>query len=158
VLDAACKMQALALEEAKRMGQRYPEINEFKKVPGVGDVGALVYDAYIQTPDRFTRKSALYRYCKLAVTDRSSDGNPLGFKRLDKGGNGELKAMSYRAYLCAMNVKRKNEVRAFYERSLETTKDSSHARLNTQRKIVSVLHGLWQKGEEYRAEKFLGSD
>jgi transposase len=158
MLDTSLKLQQLALEESLRLGRRYPEIQEFKKIPGVGDVGALIFDAYIQTPHRFTAKSRLYRYCQLAVTDRSSDGKPLGFRRLDRAGNSELKAMSYRAFLGAMRVKRENEVREFYEHSLQRTRNSTRARLNTQRKIISVMHGLWRKGEEYQASCFLGSD
>jgi len=158
MLDTALKMQQLALEECLRLARAYPEVQEFKKIPGVGDVGALIFDAYIQTPHRFTHKSCLFRYCQLAVTDRSSDGKPLGFKRLDRAGNSELKAMSYRAFLCAMRVKRQNEVRAFYENSMQHTRNPTRARLNTQRKILSAMHGVWRKGEEYHADRFLGSD
>ena len=124
----------------------------------MGDIGALIFDAYIQTPHRFTHNSCLFGYCQLAVTDRSSDGKPLGFKRLDRAGNSELKSMSYRAFLCAMRVKRQNEVRTFYENSKRNTCNPTRARLNTQRKILSVMHGVWRKGEEYDAEMFLGSD
>jgi len=158
MLDTALRMQELSLQDAKRLGQKCQEIKEFIKVPGVGDIGALVFDSYIQTPHRFTRKQTLWRYCQLAVTDRSSDGKPLGFKRLDKAGNSELKAMSYRAFLAAMRMKGENEVKTYYQRSLELTHNHTHARLNTQRKILSVMHGLWRKGEEYRPELFLGSD
>jgi transposase len=158
LMDTAVRMQALSLEEAKRLGRKYPEIQEFKKIPGVGDINAMIFDAYIQTPHRFSHKSKLYRYCRLGVTDRSSDGKPLGFKRLDKRGNGELKAMSYRSYIGAMRVRRANEVRTFYERSLNATRSTRAARLNTQRKIISVMHGIWLKGEEYRPELFLGPE
>lgn len=158
MLDMALRMQQLAFEEARRLGRKYPEIREFKKIPGVGPIGSLIFDAYIQTPDRFTRKSALHRYCQLAVTDRTSDGKPLGFKRLDKAGNSELKAMSYRSFNAAMRIKRPNEVRSFFEESLRHTRSHVHARLNTQRKILSVMHGLWRKGECYRPELFLGSE
>jgi transposase len=158
MLETAVEMQKLALDESVHLARGYPEIPEFKKLPGVGDVGALVFDAYIQMPHRFPHKSCLYRYCQLAVTDRSSDGKPLGYKRLDRAGNSELKAMSYRAFLSAMRVKRDNEVRRYYQQSLQNTGEPTRARLNTQRKILSVMHGLWRKGEEYEAAKFLGSD
>jgi len=158
LLDTALKMQTLALEEAIRLARGYPEIKEFKKIPGIGDVGALIFDSYIQTPHRFPYKSPLFRYCQLGVTDRTSDNKPLGFKRLDRAGNSELKAMSYRAYLAAMRIKRKNEVRTFYENSYRVTRNATHARLNTQRKIISVMHGIWRKGEEYNPKLFLGSD
>src|SRR5210317_1048850 len=151
------EMEVSALKEAKRLGQRYPEIQEFMKIPGVGIVGALTFDSYIQTPERFARKQHLWRYCKLAVTDRSSDGKPLAHKRLDKAGNGELKAMSYRAFMAAMHKKGENEVRQFHADSLYRTHNQTHARLNTQRKILSVLHGVWKRKEAYRPELFLGS-
>ncbi len=158
MMDTALKMQELALAECLRLARAYPEIQEFKKIPGVGNVGALIFDAYVQTPHRFTHKSRLFRYCQLAVTDRSSDGKPLGFKRLDRAGNSELKSMSYRAFLCAMRVKRENEVRTFFETSQRITRNPVHARLNTQRKIISVMHGIWRKAEQYNPKMFLGSN
>jgi len=158
LLDSALKVQQLAFEEARRLGRKYPEIAEFKKIPGVGPIGALIFDAYVQTPQRFAKKSTLFRYCQLAVTDRTSDNKPLGFKRLDKAGNSELKAMSYRSFNAAMRIKRVNEVRSFFEQSVRRTRSEMHARLNTQRKIISVMHGIWRKGETYRPELFLGSE
>jgi transposase len=154
LLDTTRRVQKLALEEAIRLGRKYPEIAEFRKIPGIAHVNALVFDAYIQTPDRFTRKSALYRYCRLGVTDRSSDNKPLGYKRLDKAGNSELKVMSYRAFVAAMHARRPNEVHSYYERSVRDSRDRTCARLNTQRKIISVMHGVWRKGEAYRPELF----
>ena len=154
LLDTTRRVQKLALEEAIQLGRKYPEIEEFKKITGIADVNAMIFDSYIQTPDRFTTKSRLYRYCRLGVTDRSSDNKPLGYKRLDKAGNSELKAMSYRAFVAAMHARRPNEVYRYYERSLAASRDSTCARLNTQRKIISVMHGIWRKGESYRPELF----
>ncbi len=158
LLSIAIEMQVSALKEAIRLSRRYLEIKKFMKIPGVGIIGAMIFDAYIQTPDRFRRKQHLWRYSKLGVTDRSSDGKPLAYKRLDRAGNGELKAMSYRAFLAALNRKDENEVRQFYNRSLQQTRNQTRARLNTQRKILSVLHGVWRKKEVYRPELFLGSE
>ncbi len=39
--------------------------------------------------------------------------------------------MSYRAFLAAMRIRRNNEVRRFFEKSLRVTDDQTHARLNT---------------------------
>ena len=135
------------------LGRNYPEIKEFKKIPGMGPIGAHTFDAYIQTPHRFAKRNRLWRYCRLAVTDRSSDGKPLGYKRLDKSGVGELKALSHRAFMSAM--KSDNEVKRFYLQSLQRTHNHKHARLNTQRKILSVMRNIWKKGKAYRAELFL---
>ena len=87
------------------------------------------------------------------MRERSSDGKPLGYKRLDRSGVGELKALSYRAWLSA--IKGANEVRQFYQQSLQRTHSRVHARLNTQRKIIAVMYGIWKKGQAYRPQQFL---
>jgi transposase len=153
LLDATAAMKEAAQKSFQSLGRSYPEIKEFKKIPGVGPIGAHAFDAYIQTPHRFAKKSRLWRYCRLGITDRSSDGKPLGYKRLDKSGIGELKALSYRAFISA--IKSDNEVKRFYLNSLQRTHDRKHARLNTQRKILSVMLSIWKKGTPYRAELFL---
>lgn len=55
-----------------------------------------------------------------------------------------------------MATRRPNEVKAFYEASLQRTFDRRHARLNTQRKILAVMWALWRKEARYQAEKFSG--
>ena len=153
LLDATAATKQAAQRCIQSLGRSYPEIKEFEKIPGMGPIGAHTYDAYIQSPHRFAKRSRLWKYCRLGVSDCSSDGKPLGYKRLDKSGIGELKALSYRAFMSAM--KADNEVKRFYLNSLQRTHDRVHARLNTQRKILSVMLSIWKKGKPYRAELFL---
>lgn len=153
LLDETARMKQSAKKSMQALGRNYREINEFKKIPGLGPIGAHTFDAYIQTPYRFAKTSRLWKYCRLAVTDRSSDGKPLGYKRLDKSGVGELKALSHRAFMSAM--KGDNEVKRFYLQSLQRTHNHKHARLNTQRKVLSVMLCIWKKGLPYRSELFL---
>jgi transposase len=157
MLDAGVEEQKRALQEVERLGSAYAEIKEFKKMTGIGPVGAHVFDAYIQTPDRFKSAARLWSYCRLGISERSSDGKPLGYQRLDRNGNAELKMMSYHAWKAAVATKRPNEVKAFYEASLKRTFDRRHARLNTQRKILAVLWTLWRKRASYEAEHFSGN-
>ena len=152
LMDHTAAMKQEAEKTMIALGRKYPEIKEFKKLPGIGTVGANTYDAYIQTPHRFARRNRMWKYCRTGVTNRSSDGKPLGYKRLDKAGIGELKALSHRAFMAAM--KSNNEVKRFYLRSLHKTNNHTHARLNTQRKILTVMLGIWKKGQPYRAELF----
>lgn len=153
VLDKTTTMQDNALKDLKRLGRKYPEIKEFKKISGIGDVGAHTFDAFLQTPDRFANKRQVWRYFRLGITDRSSDGKPLGYKRLDRSGIPEMKAVTHRAWMSCM--KGDNEIRRFYSNSLKRTSSRVHARLNTQRKIIAVMYGLWKTGEAYRPQVFL---
>jgi transposase len=155
LLDAALAQEKAAFSEVSRLGARYPEIQQFMEVPGVGPVGSHVFDAFIQTPDRFATRQQVWRYCQLAVTDRSSDGKPLGFRRLDRNGNSDLKAMSYWSWKGALWSKDDNVVKQFYQRSLERTHAKVHARLNTQRKIVATLWSMWKRKEAFDPNRFL---
>ena len=139
----------------RRLGKQYLEINEFMQMPGIGPIGAHIFDAYIQTPHRFRTKQQLWRYCKLGIVQRSSNGKPLAYKRLDRAGNSVLKNVSYTAWLAAaVRARSANEVKKFFELSLERTQNKTHARLNTQRKILAVLWSIWKRKVAYRADLF----
>ncbi|MBT8370271.1 MAG: transposase [Deltaproteobacteria bacterium] len=153
LMDHTATMKQDAEKAMIALGRNYPEIKEFKKMTGIATVNAHTFDAFIQTPYRFARRNRLWKYCRLGVTDCTSDGKPLGYKRLDKAGIGELKALSHRAFMVAM--KSDNEVKRFYLQSLSRTHNHKHARLNTQRKILCVMLSIWKKGQPYRPELFL---
>ena len=152
LMDQTEVMRQSAIKNMKRLGRQYPEIQEFQKIPGIGVIGAHIFDAFIQTPHRFANKSRLWRYCRLAITEHSSDGKPLGYQRLDPSGISELKALSYRSFMSAMRGD--NEVKRSYKNSLNRTHDHKHARLNTQRKILTAMYSIWKKGVPYRSELF----
>ncbi len=155
LMDQTAQMRNAALKTLKKLGRNYPEIKQFIKMPGISDINAHLFDAFIQTPHRFDKTSQLWKYCRLSITDRSSDGKPLGYQRIDRAGIGELKALSYRAFVAAM--KGDNEVKRFYHQSLQRTYNRKHARLNTQRKILAAMYTIWKKGVAYRPELFTGS-
>ena len=155
VLDSTIAAQQKAQDRMIREGRRYPEIQQFMKMPGVGPISAHVFDAFIQTPHRFATKQRLWRYCRLGIRTRSSAGKPLAYKRLDRSGNGELKALSYRAWMNGIRGgKDSNEVKRFFEASLDRTNNRTHARLNTQRKILAVLWTIWRKQTAYDPNLF----
>ena len=156
LLDAALKVESLARRHMSDLGREFPEIARLKTVPGVGRIGASLFVAYVQDPRRFSRDSQLHRYCRLGIRETSSDGKPLGFQRLDAAGHGSLKAISYRAWLTAPR-RRQGPVWEFYRQSLERTGSTVHARLNTQRKVLSTLWRLWIHQEEFDPQRFLSA-
>jgi transposase len=153
LLDQALAGQAQARRLMCQAGRLFPEIQRLRTAPGVGLVGAHLFVAYVQDPHRFAKFSRLSKYCRLAIRDRTSDNKPLGFKQLDRQGNGVLKAISYRAFLQAAK-RRSGPLWDFYQASLRLTGSTTHARLNTQRKILLVLWTLWLNGEEFDPNQF----
>jgi transposase len=136
-----------------RLGKPFPEVKLLSTAPGLGVVGAHLFAAYIAEPKRFADPSQLIRYCRLGIRDRSSDDKPLGYEQLDRQGHGVLKAISYRAWLQAMKRQR-GAVHQFFLWSKKNTGSATHARLNTQRKLLRAWWTLWQEGKEWDEEKF----
>jgi transposase len=150
LLDAASKTKEDAERLMKKEARRFPETTRLQKMPGVGPVSASRFVGYIQTPHRFGSKRKLWRYCRLGITDRSSDGKPLGRQALDRNGNVSLKLASRTAFRGAMKTREDNMFKRVFRKTMLATHDSTHARLTVQRKILAVMWALWKGGKSYR--------
>lgn len=149
VLDQSVESQTEARLLMLRMAQAFPEVKLFRTAPGVGPIGACRFSAYIHTPNRFSSKRKLWKYCRLSVSHRSSNGKPLRRPRLDRSGCGRLKDVSRKAFEVAVRSRQDNGFKRAYQRTLETTHDATHARLTVQRKIVSTLRAMWLNQTPY---------
>jgi transposase len=157
-MDQALQDQALqAQHQARRLllqaGRPFPEIQHLRTVPGVGVIGAHLFVAFVQDPSRFNKFSRLTRFCRLAIRDQTSDNNPLGFEQLDRQGHALLKAITYRAILQAAKRKQ-GTIWDFYQTSLRQVGSTTHARLNTQRKILKTLWTLWRHQSDFDPKQF----
>lgn len=156
MLDAALEVEGKSRRLMVRLGQPFPEIGRLQTVPGVGSIGAHLFVAFIQEPTRFASDQQLFRYCRLGIRDRTSDGKPLGYEQLDRSGHGLLKGIGYRAWLVAVQ-RRRDAVYEFFQQSLTRTGSELHARLNTQRKVLSTMRTLWREGRDFDPQRFLGT-
>jgi transposase len=143
VLDQSLESQTEARLLMRRAAQAFPEIRIFETAPGVGPIGACRFSAYIHTPQRFSSTRKLWKYCRLSVSHRSSNGKPLRRPRLDRNGCGRLKDVTRKAFEAALRTRHDNGFQRAYRQALETTHDKTHARLTVQRKIVSTLRAMW---------------
>ena len=153
--DQAISEWKETLQEVQRLGGKFWEVEQFQRVPGVGPIAAHVFSAIIEEPSRFPTKFKLWKYSQLGITDRSSDNKPLGYQRLDRRGNAELKNLSYHAWRTACkSTTGPNAIKSFYQQSRIRTGSVRHARLNTQRKILEALWLIWLRHRPFDPEKF----
>lgn len=150
LMDVTLKAQKEARSLMRRESQKFPEIARFEEAPGIGLISSCRFSAYVQTPHRFSNKRKLWRYCRLGITDRQSDGKPLGRQALDWNGNGRLKEMSRTAFMGAIKTVDDNLFKRTYRGVLQRTHNQTHARLTTQRKILAVLLAMWKGGTKYQ--------
>jgi len=134
------------------LGASFWEIDEFKKMPGCGDVSSHTISAYIQTPHRFRKRSEVVHFSKLAITQFTSDGKPVKAETLARSGHSSLKSATHQIWKSALRRHDDNEVKRFYRQSIERSENETNARLNTQRKIIK---SLWKNNQPYRPEMFL---
>lgn len=153
LLDQTLEAQKKAGKLLRREAKKYPEIARFDEIPGVGLVTACRVSAYVQTPHRFSSKRKLWRYCRLGITDRTSDGKPLGRQQLDWNGNGRLKEASRNVFNGAMKTREDNQFKRAFRETLQRTHDGTHARLSTRRKILAVMLAMWKGGTRYQDKK-----
>jgi len=153
--DHAVEQWKETLKEVERVGKNFWEVGEFERVPGVGPIAAHVFSAIIEEPGRFKTKHQLWKYSGLGITDRTSDNKPLGYQRLDRRGNRELKNLSYHAWRTACkSTTGPNAIKTFYHHSRQRTGSVRHARLNTQRKILETMWLMWLRRKRFEPEKF----
>lgn len=153
VLDHTLEGQQAALRLMGREAKRYPIVARLDRVPGVGPINACRFVAYVQDPHRFSTKRKLWRYARLGICHRTSNGESLGPESLDWNGNGSLKDVSRKTFEAALTRKDDNLFKRSYRASLQRTHNETHARLNTQRKTLSVLWAMWKEGTDYRDQK-----
>lgn len=159
MLDTFSETKQGARRQLLELGRPYAEIREFQNIPGIGPIRSHLFDAFIQTPHRFPSPSELYRYSQLGIQKQSTGGTKTGPEGLDIRGVGELKAISHEAWKSATTGRTgPNEVQTFYEHSLDRSNNSTNARLNTQRKILKTMWGLWKTESAYDRDLFLGCD
>jgi transposase len=153
--DHAIEQWKETLAEVERIGGAFWEVREFQHIPGIGPMAAHVFSAIIEEPERFPTKHKLWKYSQLGITDRTSDNKPLGYQRLDRRGNRELKNLSYHAWRTACkSTTGPNAIKAFYQQSRQRTGSVRHARLNTQRKILETMWSMWLRRRPFDAAKF----
>src|SRR5207248_4568875 len=120
--DHAVAQWKETLKDVEQLGGVFWEVRQFQSIPGVCPMAAHVLSAIIEEPSHFKSKQQLWKYSQLAITDRTSDNKPLGYRRLDRRGNPELKNLSYHAWRTACkSTTGPNEIKSFYQASRQCT-------------------------------------
>lgn len=134
--------------ELVRLARRQEPVRRFEKLPGIGWIRALTFYVYIDTPCRFSSKSALYRYCGIGLERRHSGKGPPRV-RLASSGNRRLKDVLLGAARSAVALHDNPFADKFIHWTQEEGIHPSTARRNVARGIASTLWSLWKSGSQY---------
>jgi transposase len=133
-----------------QLAQKEEVVCRFEALPGIGWIRAATLYAYLDTPWRFRKKSALWKYLGIGL-EREHTGKgpervhvPLRAHRL-------LKGTILGAARSAV-VQGDNPFADLYGRWIEQGLSSRLARRNVARAQSATLWGLWKNGSAYRPE------
>jgi transposase len=131
-------------------GRQEPTVRRLTALPGVAWIRASTFYAYVDTPFRFRKKQALWRYLGIGLERRVSGE---GFERVRVAQNAHhtLKDMILGAAVSAI-ASRKNPFADQYRRWTDGGMLTRNARRNVARSLATVMWGMWKSGEAYRPD------
>lgn len=129
-------------------GRKYPEIERFRKMKGIGLINAVTIRGIISTPHRFADKKKLWGYAGLGIVKRQSS-EKIYSERLTQNYNRLLKNVFKSAAQSAIRSK-DNQFRAQYLRlTIRGGMLPYKAQLTVARSICSTIYGMWMRGTDY---------
>jgi len=150
-LDQLHASKDLLKRNIRIQSKRYPEIKRFMQIPGIGLIHAATISAIIETPHRFANKKKVWMYAGVGLVERSS-GEKVYSRKLTRNYNRPLKNAIKQAVEAAIFAHDNQFRRQYLRLTLEKGIASHKAKLTVARSLLSVLYGMWKKGEAYDPE------
>lgn len=127
-------------------------VRQFNQVPGIGWIRGVTFYAEVDTPWRFSKKSALWRYAGLGLKQRQSGrGRPQ--TRVSPEGNRRLKNLLIGAAETCAQQGDNPFGRMFHHLWKEKEQPRSQARRTVARHLATLLWSLWKTGQAYDPQR-----
>lgn len=148
ILEQISELRASVLKQIRSYFRRYPEINRFRRIPGIGQVSAFTISAMIDTPHRFSNKRKFWSYVGLAKAQKSSNGR-IYRSGSSSSGNKLLKWILLHAAQTALQSRKRSRFKETAERLLEKGVTTKNIRRTVARQIASIIFKIWKSQESY---------
>ena len=135
----------------EREARRIPTIRQFTEVPGIRWIRAATFFAYIDTPWRFSSKSALWKYVGIGL-ERTHSGNGPTRVRVAQYANRRLRNVLLGAAQTAIKVGDNPFFDQYQRWTQEGGISARNARRNVARSLAATLWGMWKNGSPYRPQ------
>ena len=147
--DATAKQARMTKQHLINSSKKYPVIQLWKQLPGIGIIRAVTIFAYLDTPWRFKKKNKLWRYCGIGLQRTTSGKDKKGrpkpsILQMPVVSNRVLKNAIMGAALTAINQKQ-NTFKTDYERMVQNGIIPANARHTVARKLLTVMWGIWKR-------------
>ena len=151
--EAVAKQVRMVRKEISKRSKKYPIIDFWRDLPGIGPIRAVTLFAYLDCPGRFASPKKLWKYCGIGLKRFTSGSDKLGQPkpgnlRLFRHTNRKLKDAIMGAALSAVGQS-KNPFADHYRRMIRNDVTTSNARHTVARKMLTVMWGMWKTNCRY---------
>lgn len=149
ILEHLTSLRNNVLQEIRSYYSVYPEINQLRMIPAIGQVTAFTLSAIIDTPFRFSNKRKLWSYLSLAKQQKISNGKTYSSGPSVMG----HRLLKYLLIQAAMRIMRSKNDSVFKQTAVRLeqkglSKKNIHRAV--ARQLASVIFKLWKSKESYR--------
>ena len=163
-VDSTSAAQAITESWLVEEGQKVPEVQRLKTVPGLGDVRAAQVVALIVTPHRFRTTRQFWSYSGLGIVTRASS-------EWKRASDGRWQHVQGKVQMRGLNLNRQpilkavfkgaatsvlcknNHFREHFQRLIANGTAPHLARLTIARRIAAATLTIWKKKEDYELSK-----
>jgi transposase len=145
--DLAKKHERKVRRSLEQRAKGVDIIGRWVAVPGVKWIRASTLYVYLDTPDRFRSKSALWKYLGIGLMKKTSGQGPVVLRPTNRC-NRALKATILGAAKSAAREEG-SPFRRQYQRLIKEGHDTRIALRVVARTLATVLWGMWKHGGEY---------
>ncbi len=150
-LDILEEIKLGYLEKIREKSKRYPEIKLFMGVPGIALIHAATISAFLETPDRFSKRSQVWKYAGFGLAEKSS-GSSLYSLRLSNDYNRHLKNAIKKAVEIAIQLDDNPFKRKYIRLTMEAGMSNERAKMMVARSMLTTLLYLWKRKEKFDPE------
>ena len=127
----------------------------WQEVPGIGPVRGMVLWSYLDTPWRFKRKQALWKYLGIGLTRQKSGSGPVKLS-VERQCNRQVKSAILGAAETVIMRKTESPYGEGFTRWIKAGLSRRNARRNVARALAGTLWGMWKNGGVYDPGKVMG--
>ena len=149
ILNQIVELRLAVLNKIRSYFRRYPEINKFRAIPGIGQISAFTISAIIDTPHRFANKRQFWSYIGLAKSQKVSNGKV--YRSISSShGNKLLKWLFLQTAMIALRSTEPSRFTETADRLSKAGVTTKNIRRTVARQIASIIFAIRKSGESYR--------
>jgi transposase len=155
IYDLLCQREEETRQQLIELAQKVEPVRRFVELPGVAWIRGVTFFVYVDTPWRFGKKTALWRYCGLGLR-RVHSGGGRTQTCLDARGHRRLKDVLLGAARSAIDQANNPFADKYHYWIEEEGMHPATARRNVARCLATTLWKLWTTDGQYDPARVRG--